>query len=118
MLDSDDGMSDCVISSITSISSISISSSVVAGAITSISVESISIRSGVSFTLLPLGLHGTISGINGGDGSVGAVLGHNILAFVLIGDFNGFVDDVLTLLLNLGRALLDGDSLLLCGAFG
>merc|ERR1719472_409505 len=108
MLDSDDGMSDCVISSITSISSISISSSVVAGAITSISVESISIRGGVSFALLLLGLHGTISGIsgiNGGDGSVGAVLGHNILAFVLIGDFDGLVDDILTLLLDLGRAL-------------
>jgi len=76
---------------------------------------------GVSLTSLPLGNNfssGLGLDLGGGDGSVGAVLGHEVLAHFFGFHEDGLVDDVLTLLLSLGSADLVGDGGLLDGALG
>jgi hypothetical protein len=66
----------------------------------------------VSLTLLSLGLSSLGGNLGGGDGSVGAVFGHQINADLFVFEKDGLVDDVLTLLLSGGSADLVGDGLL------
>ena len=67
---------------------------------------------GVSLALLSLGLSSLGDNLGGGDGSVGAVFGHQINAHLFVFEKDGLVDDVLTLLLSGGSADLVGEGLL------